>query len=116
MNAWEEQLKRERQMLKKAMHRVALAEKWKDDGENVDERFLSLAFQWNAITKEEEAKAKKSKRVVKRYPPIRVRRPIRDAVAVAVAVRGPLPPFKNVIVAQEKESETQSGDRFQSLP
>jgi hypothetical protein len=84
-----ERLRQERKLMKKALHRVKMAEKWKDAGEDVNENALSLAYQWNQVTKEEQAKAKNKKRVLKSYPS--VRRALRDAVAVSVAVRGPLP-------------------------
>jgi hypothetical protein len=61
--AWEKQLREERQIMRKAVRRVALAEKWVSEHpeEKVDERLLSLAFHWNQITDEE--KAKNAKRV-----------------------------------------------------
>jgi hypothetical protein len=51
--------------MRKAVWRVALAEKWASEHpeEKVDERFLSLAFVWNQIAAEEEEKAKNAKRV-----------------------------------------------------
>jgi hypothetical protein len=50
---------------RKILTMVALAEKWASEHpeERVDERFLSLAYQWNQIAAEEEEKAKNAKRV-----------------------------------------------------
>jgi hypothetical protein len=96
---WEAQLREERRRMKKAVHRVKMAEKWMSEHPEAppNECLLSLAFHWNAIVAEEQAKAKTSKlkrgdRVVKSCPPIgkAVRGLCRDAFAVARAVRGPL--------------------------
>jgi hypothetical protein len=61
--AWEKQLREERKAMRKAMHRVAVAERWASEHPESppDERFLSLAYHWNAIMDEE--RAKNSKRV-----------------------------------------------------
>jgi hypothetical protein len=63
--AWEKQLREERRLMRKALKRVALAEGWvsQHPDEKIDERLLSLAFQWNQVAEEEEKKAKNSKRV-----------------------------------------------------
>src|SRR5262245_60355072 len=70
--AWEKALREERRKMKKAVHRVALAEKWKSEHpeEKIDERFLSLAYHWNQIAEEEEkeknAKLKTARVVLKK--------------------------------------------------
>jgi hypothetical protein len=63
--SWEKALREERAMLRKALKRVAVAERWKSEhpDEKIDERWLSLAFVWNQIAAEEEEKAKNAKRV-----------------------------------------------------
>jgi hypothetical protein len=58
--AWEKALREERKLMRKALRRVALAEKWAASGEKVDERLLSLAFQWNQAAAEQKQKNKKS--------------------------------------------------------
>jgi hypothetical protein len=62
---WEVRLREERAMLRKALKRVAVAERWKSEHpeEEIDERWLSLAFVWNQVAAEEEEKAKNLKRV-----------------------------------------------------
>jgi hypothetical protein len=63
--AWEKRLRQERAIMRKALKRVAMAERWKSEHpeEKIDERWLSLAFVWNQIAAEEEEKAKNLKRV-----------------------------------------------------
>jgi len=100
-------------MMKKAMHRVKMAEKWKNAGEPVNPNALSLAWQWEMIQADEKAK--------KSYPKVRrtrVRRSVRDRVAVAAALHAPVASFENVIVAEEeKEPEPQDFScDFESLP
>jgi len=97
--AWEAALRRERQMMKKALHRVKMAEKWKNAEELANENALSLAWQWNALVKEEKAKNKSYPRIRRRA----VRRPIRNAVAVSLAVKGPLPlPSRGIIIGDDE--------------
>jgi hypothetical protein len=57
-------LREERAMMRKALKRVSLAERWASENPgSVDERLLSLAYQWNQIAQEREEKEKNSKRV-----------------------------------------------------
>jgi len=60
--AWQEQLRQERKLLKKALRRVALAEKWASEHpeERIDECLLSLGWQWNQVMEEEKKKNSKS--------------------------------------------------------
>jgi hypothetical protein len=56
--AWEKRLREERRLMKKALKRVALAERWKSEhpDEKIDPCLLSLAWHWNQVTQEAEAK------------------------------------------------------------
>jgi len=59
--AWEKRLRFERWAMKKALRRVETAERWVAEGEKVDEKLLSLDWQWRQV--QEEEKAKNAKRV-----------------------------------------------------
>jgi|SRR5215831_15370743 len=94
--AWEAQLRQERKLMRKAVKRAEVAERWASAGEKIDPKLLWIAWHFNQLAEEAKAKNKKH-RVLKSSSPIekRVHSPRRDAVAVAVAVRGPLP-FQSV--------------------
>ena len=89
--AWEKALRLERLRLKKALHRLALAEKWASDGEKIEECWLSLAWHWNQITAEEEAKNAKSVAVQK---PPRKRKTAATVLKKLPAAHVPVPPRK----------------------
>ena len=74
----EEELREHRAMMKKALHRVEMAEKWAADGEKIHERNFSLSYHFDKIVKEEKAKRRRSEA-----------ERIRDASAVSVAVGCP---------------------------
>src|SRR5262249_54638986 len=71
---WEAKLREERALMKKALHRVRVAERWKSEHpeEQVDECLLSLAYHWNQLQEEE-----------------RMKRQRRDKKAVAIAFGAP---------------------------
>ena len=76
----EKRLWEERCRMKKALHRVEMAERWVAEGEKIDPKLLSLAWHFKELGKEERAKKRVSEAERKR-----------DALAVAEAVKGPLP-------------------------
>jgi hypothetical protein len=76
----EEALREDRAAMRKALHRVEMAEKWAAAGEKIDPKLLSIGWHFTRLIKEARAK-KRISEVAKK----------RDALAVAIAVKGPLP-------------------------
>ena len=59
--AWEERVRQERKVMKKALRRLAQAKEWAAAGEKIDECWLSLGWQWNNAAEEEEQAKKDAK-------------------------------------------------------
>jgi hypothetical protein len=77
--ALREALREDRELMRKAVHRVEKAEEWAAKGEKIDPKLLSIAWHYDRLRKE--ARAKKRISEVERK---------RDALAVAIAVGAPL--------------------------
>ena len=77
--ALREALREDRALMRKAVHRVELAEEWAAKGEKIDPKLLSVAWHYDRLLKE--ARAKKRRSEAER---------IRDASAVAIALGAPL--------------------------
>src|SRR5215471_8865129 len=87
---WEAELAADRRRMRKAVRRLATAERWKSEHpeEKIDERLLSLAWHWNQITVEEEEQEKALDKKLKTQFRLRKSLPLIQK-AVAKALRAP---------------------------